>query len=71
MIAARYRQTPLHWKINLSFIATCLVIWPLGTFSFAYLFSQYLERRQQESLKPYLLYRIAMPNLTDSRFTAL
>ncbi|MEO1396782.1 MAG: ATP-binding protein [Cyanobacteria bacterium J06634_5] len=45
-----YRQLPLHWKINVPFISTCLGIWVLGTFSFTYIFSQYLENKQQESL---------------------
>ena len=50
-LSAVYRQLPLNWKIGVPFISTCLGIWVLGTFSFAYIFSQYLERRQQESLK--------------------
>ena len=49
-LSEAYQQLPLHWKINLPFISTCLGIWTLGTFSIAYVLSDYLEHRQQENL---------------------
>ncbi|MEM9091456.1 MAG: ATP-binding protein [Cyanobacteria bacterium P01_F01_bin.53] len=49
-LSEAYRQLPLHWKINVPFISTCLGVWVLGTFSFTYIFSQYLEHRQQKNL---------------------
>ena len=46
-----YRGLPLRWKINLSFVSTCLGIWLLGAFSSAYVFSQYLEKQSEEQLQ--------------------
>ncbi|MEN8443571.1 MAG: hypothetical protein ABG776_01005 [Cyanobacteria bacterium J06555_13] len=46
-----YQKLPLRWKINLSFVSTCLGIWLLGAFSSAYVFSQYLEKQSENDLQ--------------------
>jgi len=46
-----YQRLPLRWKINLSFVSTCLGIWLLGAFSCAYIFSRYLEKQSEENLQ--------------------
>ncbi|MEL6453455.1 MAG: ATP-binding protein [Cyanobacteria bacterium J06623_5] len=46
-----YQKLPLRWKINLSFVSTCLSIWLLGAFSSAYLLSRYLEKQSEENLQ--------------------
>ena len=46
-----YQRLPLRWKINLSFVSTCLGIWLVGAFSSAYVFSRYLEKQSQEDLQ--------------------
>ncbi|MEM6252769.1 MAG: ATP-binding protein [Cyanobacteria bacterium P01_D01_bin.156] len=49
-LKAAYQQLPLHWKINVPFIVTYLGIWTLGTVLVACIFSDYLERRQEQRL---------------------